>query len=851
MNIPEGQAPLGYLAYTLPPRPEDVNGDAVLDRFLDYVTKLGLLLYPAQEQALIEICSGSNVILNTPTGSGKSLVAAALHFHALARQRRSYYTAPVKALVNEKFLGLCREFGAQNVGLVTGDAAVNPEAPIICCTAEILANQALREGASLAVDDIVIDEFHYYADRDRGTAWQVPLLTLPHARFLLMSATFGDPTPFADRLTRLNGLPTAVVRSTERPVPLDFQYCETALHETLSRLVERELAPIYVVCFTQRSAVEEAQNLMSLDFCSRDQKKLVAQALVGVRFDTAFGKDLQRFVRHGIGVHHAGMLPKYRLLVEKLAQRGLLKVVVGTDTLGVGVNIPIRTVVFTKLCKFDGHKTVLLSARDFHQISGRAGRRGFDTRGCVVAQAPEHVIENARLMAKAGGDPVKQKRVVKRKAPERGYIHWDARVFDKLIASAPEPLVSSFTISHGMLVNVLGREDGGCRAMARLVYDCHEPRRTKRALGRTARAMFQSLLDVGILELDEDRHVIFRGDLQLGFSLHQALSLYLVETVELLDRESPTYALDLLTLTEAIAENPMALLQKQLDVLKTRRMGELKAAGVEFEERIAELDKMTYPKPNADFIYDTFNAFALRHPWVTGDNIRPKSIAREMVEGFYSFNDYVKEYGLGRSEGLLLRYLSDVFRNLTQTVPTSARTLDVDDIITYLGAIVRCTDSSLLDEWEHMVAPADATAAVPETPDAPIVTVADAEDITRDERAFTVLVRNSLFSLLRALSARDYEGASQLFDQGATRTAGWLREAISEYFTDHAVILLSASARAPQKLRIVNKDESYWTFEQIISDPEEENDYAIFGRIDLEASRTAGHPVMLVERIGT
>ncbi|HMA93648.1 MAG TPA: DUF3516 domain-containing protein, partial [Polyangiaceae bacterium] len=495
VEIPSGESPLGYLAYTLPPSVEDLSSDDVLSRFLDYTSHKSLELYPAQEEAILELFSGKNVILATPTGSGKSLVATALHFDALVRHERSIYTAPIKALVNEKFFALCQDFGPENVGLLTGDAAVNRDAPILCCTAEILANIGLRQGANNDLRHVVVDEFHYYSDRDRGTAWQIPLLTMPNARFLLMSATFGDPTLFAERLTRLTSLETKIVRSSERPVPLDFSYAETPLHETLSKLVADGKAPVYVVHFTQRSCAEEAQNLMSLDFSTKEEKKALTAALRGARFDTGYGKELQRFLRHGIGIHHAGLLPKYRLLVEQLAQRGLLKVVVGTDTLGVGVNIPIRTVVLTKLCKYDGAGTALLKARDFHQIAGRAGRRGFDTQGSVVVQAPEHVIENRRLEAKAGGDPVKLKRIVRRKPPERGYVAWDQKAFERLVASTPEPLVSRFNVSHGMVVNVLARGRTGCRAMARIIYDCHEPRRQKRNLARTARDMYRSLMD--------------------------------------------------------------------------------------------------------------------------------------------------------------------------------------------------------------------------------------------------------------------------------------------------------------------------------------------------------------------
>ena len=369
--------PTAPLAAVLPAR--GAATDDILAAFMSYASGAGLELYPAQEEALLEILAGKHVVLNTPTGSGKSLVATAMHFKALAEERRSFYTSPVKALVSEKFFALCRLFGPDRVGMLTGDASINRDAPIVCCTAEILANMALRDAAA-DVDYVIMDEFHYYADRERGMAWQVPLLCLDRATFLLMSATLGDVEVITKGLTATTGREVAVVRGRIRPVPLDFQYRETPLHETIDDLVKTGRAPIYLVNFTQRAAADEAQNLMSVDLSSKTEKEALKAALVNVAFDTPYGKDFQRFLRHGIGIHHAGLLPRYRLLVERLAQEGLLKVVSGTDTLGVGVNVPIRTVLFTQLCKFDGEKSGILGVREFHQIAGEPGARASTSR---------------------------------------------------------------------------------------------------------------------------------------------------------------------------------------------------------------------------------------------------------------------------------------------------------------------------------------------------------------------------------------------------------------------------------------------------------------------------------------
>ncbi len=833
------------------------DDDTILASFLEHVEESGLTLYPAQEQALLEIASGKNLILNTPTGSGKSLVASFVHFRALAKGQRSVYTSPIKALASEKFFALAKELGPERVGMLTGDAAVNRDAPILCCTAEIVSNMALREGADADIDHLVMDEFHYYSDAERGVAWQIPLLLMRRARFTLMSATLGDTSFFEERLTELTEVETAAVVSKDRPVPLDFSYRETPLHETVEALLSEGRAPIYIVNFTQRGAAEEAQSLMSVDFSSKEEKREIKQALVGVRFESPYGKDFMRFLRHGIGLHHAGLLPKYRLAVEKLAQKGHLKIISGTDTLGVGVNIPIRTVLFTKLCKFDGQKTAICTVRDFQQISGRAGRKGFDDRGSVAVQAPAHVIENIRLEAKAAGNPTRKRKLVKKKPPVRGYVHWDRATFDRLVSSPPEALVSRFRVTHGMLINVLGRESGGCMAMARLIRDSHEREADKREQGSVALQMFRALLDAGIVErvpLDAagggvGHRIQVSESLQHDFSLNQALSLYLLDTIGLLDIEGESYALDLLTLVEAILENPMVILRKQLDQLKTLAISEMKAAGVEYEERIAKLEELDYPRPNADFIYGTFNAFAEKHPWVDQENIRPKSIARDMVEKFLSFSDYVKEYGLERSEGLLLRYLSQVYKVLVQTVPDEDKTVEVDELVTFFGAMVRQVDSSLIDEWEQMRAGPSEPALRPPRDD---LEPEGSQDVTRDEHGFTVLVRNAVFQLIRALARRDFAQATELVHSDDSEAMGRaeIELVMTEFFAQHAALRIDPEARSP-KLLTLDKSEFRWEWSQLLLDPEDENDWVLSGSIDIDASRESGRPMLSLRRIGS
>lgn len=755
----------------LPTFEELAAGDAsdiILDRFLDHVSAIGHSLYSAQEEAILALLAGENVILNTPTGSGKSLVAEALVFASMSLGRRSVYTCPVKALVNEKFLALCRLFGAENVGLMTGDGAVNREAPILCCTAEILANFALSEGADAKFDDVVMDEFHYYSDRERGMAWQVPLLELSRARFLLMSATLGNMDFFQAELEKLTEKPARIVTGLERPVPLEFEYRgETALHETILDLLKLNRAPIYLVNFTQGLAADEAQNLMSIDFLSKEQKKALLERIKDVPFRSPYGRELARYLKHGVGVHHAGLLPKYRILVEKLAQEGFLKVISGTDTLGVGVNIPIRTVLFTKLCKYDGEKTAILSSRDFHQIAGRAGRRGFDERGYVVAQAPEHVIENVKLERKAANDPKKAKKMVKAKPPERGYVHWDEQTFQRLIKSTPEALQSRFKVDHGLVLSVLAREnEDGCGALRRLIRVSHETAAAKKKHRARAFELFRSLVDRKIIGLNPLKVNV---DLQQDFSLHQSLSLWLLDTLEKLDPVGEAFALDVVTLCEAIVESPDLILRKQTDRARQALFLELKAEGVEFEERQEKLDAVEHPKPLRDFIYQTFNEFVDAHPWVGAENIRPKSIVREMLEKGMSFADYIREYDLQRGEGVLLRAVNDVYKVLAHTVPDTVKTDALREIEVELALVLRSVDSSLLDEWDRLrsdfvelggkatlAVEADGESASPGTGTAAQDLLSDASSESR-KTAFRRVWRAEMFRLLRALGAADAE----------------------------------------------------------------------------------------------
>ncbi|HEV7934470.1 MAG TPA: DUF3516 domain-containing protein [Actinomadura sp.] len=823
--------------------PADADPDTLFEAFSGWVQERGITLYPAQEEALIEVVSGANVILSTPTGSGKSLVAAGAHFAALGRDECSFYTAPIKALVSEKFFDLCAMFGTENVGMMTGDASVNPDAPIVCCTAEVLANIALRDGADADIGLVVMDEFHFYAERDRGWAWQIPLLELPKAQFLLMSATLGDVTRFQKDLRRRTGRPTAVVHSATRPVPLTYEYRDTPLHETIEQLLSVQKAPVYVVHFTQAAAIERAQALMSINVCTRAEKDAIAELIGNFRFTTSFGRSLSRFVRHGIGVHHAGMLPKYRRLVERLAQAGLLKVICGTDTLGVGVNVPIRTVVFTALSKYDGSRVRRLRAREFHQIAGRAGRPGFDTVGYVVAQAPEHVVENHKALAKAGDDPKKRRKVVRKKAPE-GFVTWDEDTFTKLISAEPEPLQSRFLVTHAMLLSVIARPGNAFQGMKKLLTDNHEDRAAQRRHISQAIAIYRSLLAGGVVEQlaepdSEGRYARITVDLQSDFALNQPLSTFALATFELLDPASPSYALDVLSVVESTLDDPRQILAAQENKARGEAIAEMKADGLEYEERMERIQEITYPKPLEELLEGAHEIYRRGHPWVGDHPLRPKSVARDLYERAMTFTEYVGAYDLARTEGLVLRYLSSAYKALQQTVPESIKTDDLVDLIEWLGELVRQVDSSLLDEWEQLTNPA--------AEDADVVPDQRPAAVTGNSRAFRVLVRNAMFRRVELAALRRYEQLGELEAESGWDAVDW-REAMEDYYSEHDELRTGPDARGP-KLLLIDQEAGLWKVRQIFDDPAGDHDWGISAEIDLAASDEAGKAMVRVTEV--
>ena len=883
-----------------------LSADEALERYLDWCADRGMELWDHQEEALLDLAAGDHVILGTPTGSGKSMVALGLCYLAICQHKRAYYTAPIKALVSEKFFDLVDAFGKDNVGMITGDTQINTDAPVICCTEEILANQALREGAGSDVAAVAMDEFHFFGEADRGWAWQVPLLALPNTQFLLMSATLGDVSAVTSLLERQTDRTVDAVTDAERPVPLTYEYVDTPLEATVELALRNGDAPIYIVHFAQDAALNTAQSLASYGVATKEQRDAVKQACKGTRFTTAFGKTLQRLLSCGVGVHHAGMLPRYRLLVEKLAQQGLLPVICGTDTLGVGINVPIHTVLLTALTKFDGHRMRRLRAREFHQIAGRAGRAGYDTAGTVVVMAPEHDIENAQALAKAGDDPKKLRKVVRKKAPT-GFVNWGEASFEKLVAAEPEPLTPHLQLSAAMLINVIARGGDAFANVRSLVFDNHEPRARQYELARRALGIFRTLVIAGVVEVVPAAvpgvapGIRLTVDLQPNFALNQPLSPFALAAIELLDPEadasvarqvaapapahapaldvlsddatsdpalsgdatsdatdpeagatapadasSPApaastagtghYALDVVSIIEATLDDPRPVLSQQQFLARGEAVGAMKRAGIEYDERMELLEAITYPKPLEELLAQSFEVFASSQPWVRDFELSPKSVVRDMFERALSFGEFISQYQLARSEGLVLRYLSDAYRAIRQTVPNEAKTDELLDIIEWLGELVRQVDSSLVDEWEELINPVDAAAdGTPIVPPAP-------PSVLTNRRAFVVLVRNELFRRVRLAALQRDEELAEL-DPGVD----W-SDALDGYFDEHDEILTGGPARSPSLVAIDESDaaEGVWKVEQTIDDPEGNHDWRIRAEVDLAESEEEGTAVLRV-----
>jgi superfamily II RNA helicase len=832
---------MALLIELLPPTGSDPL--AVLDAFAAWAASSGRPLYPHQEDAAFALAAGDHVVLATPTGSGKSLVAVAGVLLARNAGRRAVWTAPIKALVAEKFFDLVDLLGAADVGLATGDAAINADAPVLVCTAEVLANHALVTGPASPFGFACLDEFHYYGDPDRGWAWQVPLLELTGCQMLLASATLGDMTAIATDLAERSGRPVTAVTSVDRPTPLYHQWRTTPVAESVREAVADGLTPVYVVHANQAAAIDRAQALVSLNVTTRPQREAIAAAMADVRMAKGFGATLDRLIRNGVGVHHAGMLPRYRRLVERLAGQGLLPVICGTDTLGVGVNIPIRTVLMTALTKFDGTRVRRFTAREFHQLAGRAGRPGFDPDGHVWVQAPDHVIENERALSRAGDDPKARRKATRAKAPD-GFVHYDEAAMDRLVAAQPEPLVSRFRVTADLVASVLSRPDGPV-ALKHLLRTNHDPERRRRQHQRRAIAVYRSLEAAGVAERRRDEHgrclgvrvgsLVDGEDERSALRFSAPLTTFAIEGVATLDHDDPDYVLDVVSVVESVLDDPRQVLFAQQHAAKGVEVARLKAEGVPYEERMELLEAITWPRPLADVLEAWFATYRQHHPWMVAEPA-PKSIVREMLAAGDTFATFVGRYRLERSEGLVLRYLTDAWRTLDRSLPDDVYVPTLEDVVEWLGQLIRATDATLLDEWTLLTGAPVHDHLAPEAPTS-----------FREwpPAAWRTTVRTASFGWVELLAARSWSTLAE-------RT-GWseerLREAMAPYWAEYDAVAIDADARSAAHHTLVEGPDR-WVVTQRLVDPAGDGEWRFVATVDLDGARADGAPLLRLDALG-
>lgn len=863
----------------IPIDPEDA-----LMRYSSWVQSQGITLWPHQEEALLDLASNEHVILGTPTGSGKSLVAVGMCYFACTQNKTIYYTAPIKALVSEKFFYLVKLFGKDLVGMITGDCVINSEAPIICCTAEILAQDALRWETDSDIKLVCMDEFHYFGDKDRGWAWQVPLLVLKDTQFLLMSATLGDTTALAQKLKSLTQRDVSTITNAPRPVPLSYSYSTLSLEASVELIMQQRGVPVYIVCFAQSEAQKSAAALASFGISNKEEREEIKKELAGFNFSTAYGKELKRLLLCGVGVHHAGMLPRYRLLVERLAQKGLLPVICGTDTLGVGINVPIHTVVLRALAKYDGRRMRILNSREFHQITGRAGRSGFDTEGVVVSLATPYEIERLRARAKAANDPKKLKRIKVPKPPE-GYVGWSEHTFQKLIESEPEALTPRLKITHAMVLAEVMHGGAAYARLHALIKNSFQTAEEQEKLIHACQEIFATLMDAGVIvrgeatgaaaqpgddtagdqpaagttsdtaattagdtnattaaDTWENASYTLAKDIPSDFALDQMLAPFVIAACELIDRESPNYALDIVSLVEASLENPPQIMKALVKEAKNKALAEMKMEGIDYEERMERLENVSYEKPLKELIDAAYTRYCAEVPWAKDFQLYPKSIVRAMLESANDFKGYVQKISISRSEGTLLRYLSDAWRVLAKTIPQEFINDDLERIISWLHMLIRTTDSSLLDEWEMD----SLTAKAPQTP-----RVGPAQ-IVEDPHGLEIMIHNALFKRVLLASKNDSAALGKLDEPFGFYERKW-RSVLDEFFEAHEALYINQDARSKRYFSVDTREEKtqhLWHAHISFLDAEGDIDFGISADVDLDATKTAGEVIFMHYRAG-
>jgi hypothetical protein len=677
-----------------------VTSPAAADLELEFYERFfidrGLEPYPVQERAIERIFRGESVLVTVPTGTGKTLMAKAGIHKALREGKRAIYTTPLRALTEEKFRELVEDFGEPNVGFATGDYRVRPEAPVQVLVAEILWNRIFGDRAVAPAEIVIMDEGHYFNEPERGYVWEQSIIALdPRAQLVILSATVGEADAFCQWVYLCRRVPMALVESFDRRVPLRHDFRELYLLDLVRELVAAGDVPAIIFTFSREQCFERARLLKSCPRFTTDEERVrIGELSSGVLLDRGFAKDLWPLLQHGIGVHHAGILPRYKQLVERLTLERLLKIVVSTETISAGINLPARCVVFPELRKHIQGKSRLLTSAEYHQMSGRAGRPQFDSEGLAVTLAPEEVVHDIReeqRAAKKGRFSVDEERLrrsayarARSDAQRRGDVTWDPEAHTRLVRGQPAPLRSQTRITAEQILAIglpdltveqlpgealTGEEPAlpepelpasmKLDIVAVIDHLLLEPRQRVQAQKRLA----QVTANLRALEIIDERGVQQRGEVVGQLRGVDGLFVYHCLMTRDLDHAQCRALCEYLLDHDAI--------HKQL----TRKEREQRKEWIRnrLRERRREEPQLTWEDVEAEYeerfpreLTPVEQAHAellarLPHPELHGGKVA-KAIWAEMDDGGLSFMEMVEKHTLQAEEGNLFTYLARVMK---------------------------------------------------------------------------------------------------------------------------------------------------------------------------------------------
>ncbi len=657
----------------------------------------GIEPYPVQEQAIRHIVAGTSVLVTVPTGTGKTLMAKAALQAAVMRGERAIYTTPLRALTEEKYRELCADFGDENVGFATGDYKVNREAPIQVEVAEILWNRVVGDKSVCPAEVVVMDEGHYFNDPERGYVWEQSIIGLdPRSQLVILSATVGRPDRFCQWASLTRRVPMELVESRERKVPLVHDFREEPLIDTVRELAHKGDVPAIVFVFGREQCFEVARLLKSCRRFTTDEEKAKVEALCDeALLPGGVANELRPLFSHGIGIHHAGILPRYKQLVEQLALERLIKFVVSTETIAAGINLPARTVVFPSLRKFIKNEPRMVTAAEYHQMAGRAGRPQFDDRGLAITLAPEEIVsELKKELRDAAKRPAYDEGKVRKsvynkarsEAQRKGDIIWTPESHAELVRGEPAELRSKTKITTEQVL-AIGLPDLATTALPGAGFVA--PKKTELAermaeaeasLPPSMRLDIVTMIDNLLLE-DRERRGLHKTLAQLVDNLRAIevidqhgtqVAGMMIRQLQGMDGLFIWYALynhdldyvELRQLVEFLVDHD--IIQRQLDRKEEdkkrewvkARLRELRLENPQltWDDVVAEWER-EHPRPltKVEEVFQAFSA-AVPHPELHGGK-KPKNVWATMEDSGMSFLEFVAAEGLQHEEGNLFSYL--------------------------------------------------------------------------------------------------------------------------------------------------------------------------------------------------